>query len=257
MVVQRRDLLEQISREAGACLRSFHVSGFEVRKKSELDLITVADETSEKIVVQALRQAFPEDAILAEEGSSCAGSSGYQWIIDPLDGTTNFTHGFPQFCVSIALAYQGQVISGAVFDPIKDEMFLAHRGEGASLNGKAIRIGAHTQLSECLVVTGFSYDRRQRLDELLDRVRRILTHCQGMRRLGSAALDLAYVACGRFDVYLEDGLHAWDIAAGQLIVCEAGGRVSMLDGSPYDLNGKEVMAANPSLLPLAREALVG
>lgn len=253
---QRRQVLKEIAQEAGLRLREFYRSGVDVRKKSELDLITIADETIERQLVTAIRQHFPDDEIQAEEGGSATGGSGYKWIIDPVDGTTNFAHGFPQFAISIALAKDGQVISGMVVDPAKDEVFAAHLGEGATLNGKPIRVADHHLLSDCLVVTGFPYDRRQRIDILLERVRRILMKCQGMRRLGSASLDLCYVACGRFDIYLEDGLNAWDIAAGQLIVREAGGLATMFDGGPLDLDGRQILAANAALLPLAMTELV-
>ncbi len=248
---QRREVLKRIAADAGERLRLFYREGVAVRKKSELDLITIADETIERQLVSAIREHFPTDEIQAEEGGSAAGSSGYKWIIDPVDGTTNFAHGLPQFAISIALAKDGQVLSGMVVDPAKDEVFEAHLGEGATLNGRPIRVAQHRQLSECLVVTGFPYDRRQRIDMLLERVRRILMKCQGMRRLGAAALDLCYVACGRFDIYLEDGLNAWDIAAGQLIVREAGGVATMFDGGALDLDGRQILAANAALLPLA------
>ncbi len=253
---QRRQVLKLIAQEAGTRLREFYRSGVAVRKKSELDLITIADETIERQLVEAIRRNFPDDEIQAEEGGSARGDSGYKWIIDPVDGTTNFAHGFPQFAISIALAKNGQVISGMVVDPAKDEVFAAHLGDGATLNGQPIRVADHHHLSDCLVVTGFPYDRRQRIDILLERVRRILMKCQGMRRLGSASLDLCYVACGRFDIYLEDGLNAWDIAAGQLIVREAGGLATMFDGGQLDLDGRQILAANEALLPLAMAELV-
>lgn len=248
---QRREVLKRIAAAAGERLRAFYREGVAVRKKSELDLITIADETIERQLVTAIRESFPEDEIQAEEGGSATGNSGYKWIIDPVDGTTNFAHGLPQFAISIALAKDGEVVSGMVVDPAKEEVFEAHRGEGATLNGRPIRVAEHRLLSDCLVVTGFPYDRRQRIDMLLERVRRILMKCQGMRRLGSASLDLCYVACGRFDIYLEDGLNAWDIAAGQLIVREAGGLATMFDGGVLDLDGRQILAANAELLPLA------
>lgn len=247
MIKERNKLLEKVSREAGACLNTFFGRKLTIRKKGELDLVTEADETVERLVVEAISATFPNDSILAEEGSSKSGDSGFKWIIDPLDGTTNFAHELPQFSVSIALAQEGRVISGVVFDPIKDEYFAAHLGEGATLNGQPIHIGVREQLGEALGVSGFSYNRRERMEELLERTRRILMHCQGFRRLGSAALDLAYVACGRFDVYLEDGLNAWDIAAGQLLVREAGGVVSLLNGESLVLERGQILATNESL----------
>lgn len=253
----RRALLTEVSKEAGACLRRYFDTDVAVYKKQgELDLVTEADQNTERLIVDAITKTFPQDAIIAEEGGSKEGSGGFQWIIDPLDGTTNFAHTLPQFCVSIALAHQGEIVSGVVYDPIKEEYFEAHKGQGATLNGKPISVANRQELGEALGVTGFSYDRRTRMDELLDRARRILMHCQGFRRLGSAALDLAYIACGRYDVFLEDGLNAWDIAAGQLLVAEAGGVVSLLNGSPLDVHAGQVMAANPHLHPQALEHLV-
>jgi len=247
MTPSRRDALKRLAREAGACLREHFGREADVRKKGELDLVTQADEAAEALVVAGIAAAFPHDSILAEEGSRRDGDSGWRWIIDPLDGTTNFAHRFPHFSVSIALERDGRVTDGIVYDPIKEEWFEAHAGEGATRNGEPIRVAARDDLGEALAVTGFSYDRRQRLPQLLNRVARMLSHCQGFRRLGSAALDLAYIACGRYDVFLEDGLNAWDIAAGQLLVAEAGGAVCLLDGSPLDLRRGQILATNPAL----------
>jgi myo-inositol-1(or 4)-monophosphatase len=256
MPLNRKDILQMAAQDAGNYIADQFGRKRDIRKKGELDLVTEADETAERIVVDTILASFPDDGILAEEGGGREGANAFQWIVDPLDGTTNFAHGFPQFSVSIALANAGEVISGVVFDPFKDEWFEAHKGSGATLNGKPVMVGERSELSQSLGVTGFSYDRRERMDALLQRVRLILEHCQGLRRLGSAALDLAYIACGRFDVFLEDGLNAWDMAAGQLLVTEAGGAVSLLDGAPYDVHRGEIMAANQTLLPQALEKLV-
>ena len=252
----RAQLMRSAGLEAGALLKEYFYSSVEIRKKGELDLVTMADEKAERLIVDAVVQAFPDDAIIAEEGSSKDGSSGYSWIIDPLDGTTNFAHRFPHFSVSIAVAKAGRVIHGLVYDPMKNERFEAHAGEGTTLNDQPISVGTREVLGEALAVTGFSYDRRERMDFLLERVRLLLNNCQGLRRLGSAALDLAYVASGRFDVFIEDGLNAWDMAAGQLLVTEAGGRVSLLNGETYDLNGGQVLATNSHLQALALKTLV-
>ena len=256
MSANRAQLLKDIGLKAGHCLKDFFGKKLDIRKKGELDLVTQADETAERLIVDAISSTFPNDAILAEEGHSKEGDSGYQWIIDPLDGTTNFSHAFPHFSVSIALSHQNEVTHGLVYDPIKDECFEARLGVGAWLNGNPIRIGWRENLSEALAVTGFSYDRRDRMDFLLERVRLMLNHCQGMRRLGSAALDLCYIASGRFDVYIEDGLNAWDIAAGQLIVREAGGLATQLNGGPLSLTKGEVLAANPAIHAQALQRLI-
>ena len=257
MPPSRGTVLQKVAREAGACLRHFFRKDLHIRKKSELDLVTLADETAEKLVLNGIREFYPEDAVIAEESGNHKGSSHFQWIIDPLDGTTNFAHGFPHFAVSIALLEEGRVIEGVVYDPVKEEYFHGRLGHGASLNGAPIRVGGCQTLADALAVTGFSYDRRQRLPELLDRVRRMLSHCRGFRRLGSAALDLAYVACGRFDLYLEDGLHPWDIAAGRLLVTEAGGYIADFSGGPLDPFACEVVAANLHLKDqLFRELLL-
>ena len=234
-----------------------HGKNLNVQTKSgELDLVTEADKAAESCVVEALEQYFPSDGILAEEGSRREGSSGFRWIIDPLDGTTNFAHAMPHFAVSIGLTYENEVVAGVVFDPFKNEFFEAYLGRGAKLNGKPIRVSKQARLVQALCATGFSYDRRERMDDLLNRVRAILTHCQGMRRLGSAALDMAYVAAGRFDIFVEDGLNAWDVAGGHLLVKEAGGVITNFDGSPHLLESGQVVACNADLLPLVHEWLV-
>jgi len=255
--MERIELLARVSKEAGALLADYFGKGVAVRKKGRLDLVTEADEAAEHLIVSAIRQAFPSDEILAEEGGRHAGTSGWRWIIDPLDGTTNFAHDFPQFCVSAALAEGERVVAGIVFDPVKDELFSARLGKGAWLNDAPIGIGGREELGEALGVTGFSYDRRQRMPDLLGRVSRILMNCQGLRRLGSAALDLAYVACGRFDVFIEDGLNPWDIAAGTLLVAEAGGVAVDFSGVGLDLGKGQVVATNKTLLPEATAKLLG
>lgn len=256
MVDERRKVLRNATRAAGDYLRQMLGGDLQVTKKGNLDLVTQADQTAEKLVVDTIVAACPHDGILAEEGSHREGSNAYQWIIDPLDGTTNFTHGLPHFAVSVALAQAGKVISGVVYDPAKDEWFEAHRGEGATLNGHPLQVTATQALNECLAVTGFSYNRRERMDVMLARVQKLLNHCRGMRRLGAAALDLAYVAAGRFDVYLEDGLNAWDIAAGVLLVEEAGGRTAGFDGGPVQLQRGDVLATNAALFQAAHHTLL-
>lgn len=253
--MSRSDLMREIALKAGGCLKSFFGGELQIRKKGNLDLVTRADETAERLIVSAITHDFPDDGILAEEGSNRPARNAYQWIIDPLDGTTNFAHSLPHFCVSIGLAFDGEVRHGIVYDPMKNELFEAHHGQGARLNGVAIQVAEQTHLGESLAVTGFSYDRRQRMPVLLDRVERLLMHCQGVRRYGSAALDLAYVAAGRFDLFIEDGLNAWDMAAGQLLVREAGGSITALDGSPYQIDQGQVLATNANLLAEACRVL--
>lgn len=245
-----------LGRQAGALLKEYFYKKVEIRKKGPLDIVTIADEQAELLIVNGIKKHFPDDAIIAEEGNSRSGTSEFSWIIDPLDGTTNFSHRLPHFAVSIAVERNGQVIHGLVFDPMKEELFEAHLGQGASLNGHPIQVSGCLDLGDALAVTGFSYDRRQRMDYLLQRVRLLLDECQGLRRLGSAALDLAYVASGRFDVFIEDGLNSWDIAAGQLLVSEAGGCVSLFNGEPLDLSCGQILATNPAIQTAALKKLV-
>lgn len=249
---QRVHILKRAAEAAGRVLSNGFRQTLDIDQKGELDLVTNIDRAAERAIIDILDAEVPDDYIQAEESGSREGTTPYRWIIDPLDGTTNFANGFPHFSVSIALAHCDLLKAGIVFDPIKNEWFEAHRGAGATLNGRIIRVGDKTSLSEALGVTGFSYDRRERMPELLDRVESFLMHTRGLRRLGSAALDLCYIACGRFDVFLEDGLNAWDMAAGCLIVEESGGILSKLNGKPFDVNGGEVIACNTHLARIVR-----
>lgn len=252
--MDRVDVLHKVSREAGALLADYFGRGVAVHKKGELDLVTDADLAAEKLILEGIRAAFPDDEIQAEESGAGAGISGWAWIIDPLDGTTNFSHNFPHFSVSAALTFEGELQAGVVFDPMKREFFHARKGQGAFLNETRLSVGARTEMNTALTVTGFSYDRRERMDELLDRVRMLLNESQGLRRLGSAALDMAYVAAGRFDLFLEDGLNAWDISAGALLVLEAGGVARDFSLDKLDLNAGQMLACNPTLFAQARRA---
>lgn len=217
------------------------------RKSNSIDLVTEADRESEAAIIDVIHRAFPTHAILAEESGASAHQSDHRWIIDPLDGTTNFAHGYPQFCVSIAYERRGRVQFGVVFDALKKECFVAHRGQGARLNGKPIRVSATPNLCSALLCTGFAYDRRERRRFYLCFWEELMTRTQGVRRTGSAALDLAYVAAGRTDGFWEFGLRAWDVAAGALIVEEARGRVTNMDGSALDLGGANIVATNSRL----------
>jgi myo-inositol-1(or 4)-monophosphatase len=215
----------------------------EVRYKGTVDLVTDADHGSEALIVGLIRERFPGHQILAEEGSVGSQDGEYRWVIDPLDGTTNYAHGFPHFAVSIAVEHLGRPRIGVVVDPVLDETFLARAGGGAYLNGRPIRVSAVDQLLRALVTSGFPYDRH-RLDSVLRRWAHFARRCQALRRTGSAALDICYVAAGRFDAFWEDGLYPWDSAAGVLLVREAGGMVSDFAGFEPDLANGEVVASN-------------
>ncbi len=214
------------------------------RKSNSIDLVTEADREAEAAVIEVIHRAFPTHAILAEESGATAHKSDHQWIVDPLDGTTNFAHGFPQFCVSIAYQHRGRTEFGVVYDALRKECFTARRGHGAGLNGKAIHVSTTDSLTTSLLATGFPYDRRERRRFYLCFWEAFMMRCQGVRRTGAAALDLAYVACSRTDGFWEFGLKAWDVAAGALLVEEAGGRVTNMDGAPLDLHGGNIVASN-------------
>ncbi len=214
------------------------------RKSNALDLVTEADKEAEAAVIATIRRAFPDHAILAEESGASEQQSAHRWIIDPLDGTTNFAHGFPAFCVSIAYEHRGRVRYGVIFDALHKELFAAHRGKGAKLNGRPIRVSEVRTLATSLLATGFPYDRRERRRFYLAFWEDMMTRVEGVRRAGSAALDLASVACGRLDGFWEFGLKPWDVAAGSLLVEEAGGKVTNMDGTPFDLAGARLLASN-------------
>jgi myo-inositol-1(or 4)-monophosphatase len=218
----------------------------EIAFKGGTDLVTDADRASEARIVAFLKAAHPDHAILAEEGGGSSGSAPYRWIIDPLDGTTNYAHGVPHFCVSIGVEGPGGLLAGAVFDPLRDELFLAARGEGATLNGRKLSTTATASMGDALLATGFPYDRAH-LERTLTLFDQFAARARGLRRMGSAALDLAYVAAGRFDGFFEMRLKAWDVAAGALIVQEAGGTVTHLSGRPLDLDQCDVLASNGPL----------
>jgi len=235
--------------EAGALLRARWRHAKSVQYKGAVDLVTESDREAETLIVGHLQHAFPEHLIVAEEASAGAtlrapASDRYVWYLDPLDGTTNFAHGYPQFCVSLALARGADVLFGIVYDPVREETFIANRGRGATLNGEAIQVSEVDDLQRALLATGFAYDRQVRTDFYLSFVRDFMARAQDIRRLGSAALDLCYVACGRFDGFWEWGLRPWDTAAGTLIVREAGGTVSDFRGSTFDLYGEQTLASN-------------
>jgi myo-inositol-1(or 4)-monophosphatase len=243
--------LEQVALRASRAAGRIHLQRLSrikvTRKTNAIDLVTEADQESERAVIRMLGRAFPSHAILAEESGANAQLSEHRWIIDPLDGTTNFAHGFPQFCVSIAYERRGRVELAVVFDALKRELFVAARGRGARLNARPISVSRTPSLDLSLLATGFPYDRRERRNFYLTFWEAFMMRTQGVRRTGSAALDLCYVACGRVDAFWEFGLRPWDVAAGALIVAEAGGRVTNLDGSALDLEARQILASNGKL----------
>jgi len=219
-----------------------------VEFKGEIDLVTDADRQSEQAVVSFLRSRFPDHEVLAEEGSTGGASPIYRWIVDPLDGTTNYAHGYPHFAVSVAVEHEGKVLAGAVYDPLLDEMFQARVGGGAFLNGAPISPSRVDQLLQALVGMGFPYDRRL-FGAVMRRFNYFARRCQGMRRDGSAALDICYVAAGRLDAFYEDHLYPWDVAAGILIAREAGCAVTDFLGRPAEVYGSSIVATNGHLHP--------
>jgi len=239
--------VERLARQAGEILAAGYEQEHQIDFKGEIDLVTEIDHRSEDFLVGELHCRFPGHRILAEEGGGQDGGRD-QWYIDPLDGTVNYAHGIPFFCVSIAYAIEGELSLGAVFDPLRDEMFTAERGKGAWVNGRILNAGGRTELSRALLVTGFPYDVRRKKDNNLDHFVRLTMLAQGVRRLGSAALDLCYVAAGRFDGYWELSLQPWDLAAGALIAREAGAKVTSVQGDPDLLRPPySVLAAAPGI----------
>ena len=217
-----------------------------VRKKGAIDLVTEADLRSEAVIIETIAAAFPDHAILAEESGRRTGSGG-RWIIDPLDGTTNFAHNLPQFCVSIAFAVEDDIIAGFVLAPLLGEFFMGLKGRGAFLNGSPIRVSTTASLADSLLVTGFPYDHATIFEPLMARFGRCLKATQGVRRLGSAALDLCYVACGRFDGFWEEHLKPWDTAAGYLVSDEAGGRTTVFSGEAYTVDADQIVSTNGAI----------
>ena len=234
------------AKEAGEVLRKGFGWQHSIRYKGEVDLVTEVDEQAEQVIREILLGAFPAYGLLAEEGGALVGEEDARWIVDPLDGTTNYAHGLPIFCVSIALERSGEVVLGVVHDPMREEIYVAERGGGATLNGEPIRVSDTEELIRALIVTGFPYERSE-IPEALELFGRFAAITQGMRRLGSAALDLCYVAAGRLDGYFERGIWSWDLAAGNVIVEEAGGKLTNYRGDVLDLAGREIVASNGRL----------
>ncbi|MGA8042924.1 MAG: inositol monophosphatase family protein [Terracidiphilus sp.] len=242
----------EIAREAGARLREFFAQGVETEYKGDVDLVTVADRTVEKLIRQRLGEVFPEHGIYGEEGTRERLEQEFRWYVDPLDGTTNFAHGFPQFCVSMGLERRpngtrpeddGTLVAALIYDPLRDELFTAEKGCGAKLNDKPLHVSRNALLAEALVATGFP-SRKRHQSPNIHFYQEFTLRSHGVRRAGSAALDLAYVAAGRMDAFWEFNLNPWDTAAGILLVEEAGGRVTDFTGNHYRLESREILASN-------------
>jgi myo-inositol-1(or 4)-monophosphatase len=251
----------EIAREAGALLREYFARGVETEYKGDVDLVTVADRSAEKLIRTRLGEAFPDHGIYGEEGTRERLEGEYRWYVDPLDGTTNFAHGFPQFCVSLGLEHRrtgtkehddGALTAAVIYDPMRDELFTAERGRGAALNGKAIHVSSVSVLAESLLATGFP-SRKRHASPNIHFYQEFTLRSHGVRRAGSAALDLAYVACGRMEGFWEFNLNPWDTAAGILLIEEAGGRVTDFAGAAVRLKSDEVLASNG----LIHDELVG
>ncbi len=234
-----------IAREAGSILTGYY-GRIPYELKAEFDLVTDADRASERFIVEQLSARFPAHGIVAEEGGGRESRSEYCWYVDPLDGTTNFAHGYPMWCVTIALRRGEEMIAGCVFDPLRNEMFSAERGSGAYLNNRRIRVSKVPSLEQALVCTGYP-SRRRHQDINIHFFYQLSMWTHGVRRGGSAAIDLSYVASGRLELFWEFGLRPWDMAAGTLIVTEAGGSVTSMTGAPFDLNGPTVLADNGAI----------
>lgn len=259
----------EIALEAGALLRNYFNRGVATEYKGDVDLVTEADRASEKLIVERLTTAFPGHGIFGEEGARRGLDAEYRWYVDPLDGTTNFAHGFPVFCVSMGLEHRpaglaadadGELITAVIYDPTRDELFTAQKGTGAWLNGRRIHVSATRDLAEALLATGFP-SRKRHASPNIHFYQEFTLRSHGVRRAGSAALDLAYTACGRIDGFWEFRLNPWDTAAGALLVTEAGGSMSRFDGSPFQLNSNEILATNgklgAELIPLFADLFAG
>ncbi|MFN7118924.1 MAG: inositol monophosphatase family protein [Saprospiraceae bacterium] len=251
---------EQVVMQAGAFIRGEYgkVSRQSIEEKSVNQLVTYVDRTAEEMLVKGLRQIVPTATFLTEEATIASENSDLQWIIDPLDGTTNFLHGIPTFAVSVALQQGEQIVVGIVYEVNQDECFAAWQGGGAWLNGERIRVGTAKNLAQALIGTGFPVDNFTRLNPMLKATSHFIQHSRGVRRVGSAATDLAYVACGRYDAFFEYNLNPWDVAAGVLLVQEAGGQLSDFTGTDHYIFGREMLATNQliheEMLTIIRQA---
>jgi len=245
----------RVAEDAGRLLRDRVGTRIDIGHKGDINLVTDVDLASERLIRDAIATHYPRHQVLGEEGGLADSSSDYRWVVDPLDGTTNFAHGFPVFAVSIALEYQGETLLGVVYDPMRDELFAAERGAGATLNRRSIHVSDTAELSQSLLSTGFPYDIRTSSLNNLDHWKNFAMNAQALRRIGSAALDLCYVACGHFDGFWELNLGAWDSAAGALIVAEAGGLVSDFVGGQFSNYKPETLASNGVIHPQMMDVL--
>ena len=245
------------ARRAGSIINRAALGGdaLEVKSKRANDFVTQVDRAAEEAIIDIVRKAYPDHGFLAEESGASSAQAEYRWIIDPLDGTTNFIHGFPQYCVSIGVEHRGALTQAVIYDPVKNELFTASKGRGAFLNDRRVRVSRCLRLQEALVGTGFPYREVGRIDLYMRQLKTLMQSSSGVRRAGAAALDLAYVACGRLDAFWELGLSPWDMAAGALLIQEAGGLVSDLKGEAGFMESGEICAATPKLFPLLLEAL--
>jgi len=246
------------ARRAGSIINRAALEGgaLEVKAKNKNDFVTQVDKAAEQAIIGVIHAAYPDHSILAEESGDTPGARAeHRWVIDPLDGTTNYIHGFPQYCVSIALEHRGVPTHGVVYDPGKNELFTASRGRGAFLDDRRMRVSKCIRLQDALVGTGFPYKEVSRLDLYMRQLRTMMTSSAGVRRAGAAALDLAYVAAGRLDAFWEMGLSRWDMSAGALLIQEAGGMVADLEGGADFLDRGEIAAATPKVLPELLAAL--
>ncbi len=246
------------ARRAGSIINRAALGGapLEIRAKHANDFVTQVDKAAERAIIDVIAKAYPEHAILAEEsGETAAARSEYRWIIDPLDGTTNFIHGFPQYAVSIGVQHRGVPVHAVVYDPGRNELFTASKGRGAFLNDRRIRVSRCQKLKEALVGTGFPFKELTRVELYVRQLRALMGATAGVRRAGAAALDLAYVACGRLDAFWEMGLAPWDMAAGALLIQEAGGLVGDLAGDSGYMESGDIAAASPKVFPQLLEAL--
>jgi myo-inositol-1(or 4)-monophosphatase len=238
-------------------IHDFHERGVRTEYKGDVDLVTEADRASERLIVEKLRETFPNHGIYGEEGTRARLDAEYRWYVDPLDGTTNFAHGFPYFCVSLGLERRrpglrpdedGEIIAGVIYQPVHNELFVAEKGSGAYLNGRKLQVSKTAQLQEALLATGFPSHKRHE-NPNIHFYQQLTLRSHGVRRAGAAALDLAYTAAGRFDAYWEFNLNPWDTAAGALMVTEAGGTMTGFEGAPFKLDSREILATNGLLLP--------
>ena len=254
-MLQWKSFAVDTARKSGALLKEKFNQKHKVHYKGDIDIVTEADKMSEALIIESIRQTFPDHGILSEESPAINGIGKTRWIVDPLDGTTNYAHGYPVFCVSIALEIDNNVVLGVVFDPMRDDMFIAIRGGGASLNDKKIAVSSVKDLSRSLLATGFPYDIRDSKENNLDYFNAMAKNVQAIRRAGAAALDLAYLAAGRFDGFWELKLKPWDTAAGCLMVEEAGGLISDIAGNQWHLQSPNILASNGLIHEQMRKVL--